>query len=344
MNVSYTELNGEGKVNLILIAGVHGDEIAPVFLLNEFLNDLERFRPYFMKAFVINGVNPSAIKAKKRDVSPENMNDLNRGWFSNWDKSDREKLTRLFNKVMENGIHNHYPTLLIDVHASPHIETCMVIDADTPNEKNGIIYLDDSFIEDTIDPYTEYENLPYITNEKGSNSIKNWFNIHEDNGLVRSAFTLELNGMNGNCINPYEVSKGLYYLEAFLTNVETVIEAKFTVNKIKKVRLTENIYSPISGLYDPSKGYFGSIFNFKGEKIFSVDDYLNMIYRKDFISYLKSGVFPKEGFIVESSRFPTTFEGDLIRIFRKGHTWVNKDDILFSIQPREIDGFSPFSN
>ena len=67
----------KGK-KVLIIAGVHGDELTPIYTLSYMLKN-KLFNIDKVKSItVMNGINSSGIKSTTREISSNNTTDLNR--------------------------------------------------------------------------------------------------------------------------------------------------------------------------------------------------------------------------------------------------------------------------
>lgn len=175
-SISY---KGRGKGKILIISGVHGDEMTPVYLTHLIMEakakskfDL-KFNDYndYEILTVVNAVNPDALKAKTRSYT---------------DKSDSKDVNRIFGNIANDSIpeikkelsdliKDH--DLIIDVHSSPDVvNEFVLIDANTV----GSFYVD----------FCRKFDISWVARTIKINTIKS-FAINQG----KLAFTLELNGI-----------------------------------------------------------------------------------------------------------------------------------------------------
>ena len=104
-----SEVFGTGNKNILVLTGVHGNEISPVYagyLLKKFDFDKSKFK----KLTILNAVNTDGIKNNIREIPDNKTSDLNRMFKVDLDNNiSVDELTKLFN---DNDV-------IIDVHSSP---------------------------------------------------------------------------------------------------------------------------------------------------------------------------------------------------------------------------------
>lgn len=100
---------GVEKPKIILISGIHGDEVAGVVLLKELL--LKQFIPQKGSLIIIPEANEAAVKENKR--TPYYMEDLNRSFPGN-DSHRSGKIAKAIFEIIE----KENPSLILDFHES----------------------------------------------------------------------------------------------------------------------------------------------------------------------------------------------------------------------------------
>ena len=72
-------LDGEGDLNILLIAGTHGNEITPLKCLANIVHGFVQIdKKYYRKLVIASGVNTPALRVHEREYSPKPTVDLNR--------------------------------------------------------------------------------------------------------------------------------------------------------------------------------------------------------------------------------------------------------------------------
>ena len=102
--------NKNGK-NVLIIAGVHGDEITPVYTLAKMVSGGLFNLKNVESVTVLNGLNMTGLKSATRELQPKNSNDLNRSLISIKDGVDGEQ------QLLEELISKN--DVVIDIHSSP---------------------------------------------------------------------------------------------------------------------------------------------------------------------------------------------------------------------------------
>lgn len=154
--------------SILIVAGVHGNEITPLRTLMLFLKNkvASTLTPYYKKLTVLNGVNTSALSTGTREMKSGSKDDLNR--LFEIDQPDPVK-------VIKDLVDTH--DLIIDIHSSPNIPDFVLID-----------------IDENADSYVEWCNksmILYAARYSSANTIKRYA-INKG----KQALTIELNGMD----------------------------------------------------------------------------------------------------------------------------------------------------
>lgn len=116
---TYKGENEKGK-NVLIIAGVHGNEITPIYTLASMIKNNLFNLSKINKLTILNGINITGIKNCERDMVENDTQDLNR-IFTNETKINSVKLLK--DKIKENDI-------VIDIHSSESCIEFALIDID----------------------------------------------------------------------------------------------------------------------------------------------------------------------------------------------------------------------
>ncbi|MBC2855029.1 succinylglutamate desuccinylase/aspartoacylase family protein [Cetobacterium sp. 2A] len=145
---------GNGTPKILVISGVHGDEIAGVVLVKELLfSSLKNGTLY-----LIPEANFRAVDLKKR--TPYYMDDLNRS-FPGSDKNLTQRIAREIYDIID----EIQPNLIIDLHESPY----KYDENKDPNLYIGnTVILAESTLEKFMDLVLEFELITILGGAKGS--------------------------------------------------------------------------------------------------------------------------------------------------------------------------------
>jgi predicted deacylase len=116
----------EGKSNfgkkILIIAGVHGDELTPVFAVGKMIKTsaFEDLSDKFSKITFINGLNVSGLRNKSREIFADSSQDINR-MLSNETSIE-------YIEILKEHIENS--DVVIDIHSSPTCANFALIDID----------------------------------------------------------------------------------------------------------------------------------------------------------------------------------------------------------------------
>ena len=111
--------NKNGK-NILLIAGVHGDEITPIYALMLILKNINLLDLSKIKTLtIINGINESGIEKHTRNIVNNHTDDLNRSF----NDPHIDSILELKTLIDENDV-------IIDIHSSPSCIEFALIDID----------------------------------------------------------------------------------------------------------------------------------------------------------------------------------------------------------------------
>jgi predicted deacylase len=159
--------NKKGK-NILIIAGVHGEEVTPVYSLSIFLRQyVEVVKQDFKSITVINGINMDGLKHGTRDVPNNSTSDLNRMFVY---ETKTNALSLLKEHIEESDI-------VIDVHSSPSCMDFALIDIDEyMNSMKG---------------WCDKSSVPAAFRYSGADTIKRYCL-----DMGKPALTIELNKLN----------------------------------------------------------------------------------------------------------------------------------------------------
>jgi predicted deacylase len=163
----------EGKNNfgkkILIIAGVHGNELTPVFAVGEMIrtSTFEELSDKFSKITFINGLNISGLRNNTREIFSDSSQDINR-MLSN--ETSIEYIEILKEHIEDSDV-------VIDIHSSPTCANFALIDID-------------EYAESIMDWCVE-SDIKCAFRYSGASTIKRY--CLEKNKL---SVTLELNRMN----------------------------------------------------------------------------------------------------------------------------------------------------
>lgn len=185
-------ISGKGKGRILVMAGIHGDEITPIWTIAAMaLSDeyLLSMRHQFETLTLVNFANPLALREKKRaHTNPVSTNDANRIFSVGLSETVTFNLMKT---ELEKLIEEH--DIIIDIHSSPIVlNEFVLIDAN----KEGIWYTD----------FCESNNIPWVTRTVNINTTKAYA-IQKG----KKAFTVELNAMEKTDIKSVEKGMPLIY-------------------------------------------------------------------------------------------------------------------------------------
>jgi len=163
------ELIGQGEKNILILSGVHGNELTPILssmLLCDSLKS-EEFIKTYKKLIILNFINLNGIRENIRDIPHSINHDFNR-------KFPLDKPDYIF-EIVDDFIRNS--DIVIDIHSSPSCLECILINQDK---------FANSYINFSIE-----NNINYIVRYNYNNTIKK-----HASDLNKKSFTVELNGMN----------------------------------------------------------------------------------------------------------------------------------------------------
>jgi len=170
-----TIFEGKGDKNILILSGVHGNELTPIYcsyLLSKY-DDIFFFdKKYiksksFKKLTILSSINDDGIIKNTRDIPNNSTTDINRMFNSELKVNIQEELKTLIN---ENDV-------IIDIHSSPHCTEFALINQDRKTNS----YID----------FLKNIDVNYAIRYSSANTIKKYCL-----DLNKIAFTIELNGMN----------------------------------------------------------------------------------------------------------------------------------------------------
>lgn len=181
--------NRKGK-NILIISGVHGNELTPIYC-TYLLSKIDYSKYNFKNITIISAINNNGIVANTREIPNTNTSDLNRMFNVENEINEKEELEGY---IYDNDI-------IIDVHSSPKCDNFVLLNQDQNTNsyvefcvKNGISYL-----------------IRYST----ANTIKKYCL-----DLNKISFTLELNMMN--YIDIDSANKGKDIVLKIISNCENL--------------------------------------------------------------------------------------------------------------------------
>ncbi len=167
MNIKTSNGNNKDGFNILIISGVHGNELSPIYstyLLNNYIQQ-HKIGDY-NSLTIITGVSNNAIIENSRDLVNSHTNDLNR-MFSNFNINEKELLKEY---IDANDI-------IIDIHSSPNCTEFVLINQD----ENANSYVE----------FCKEIGVTYLLRYSNANTIKKFC---LEKGKI--CFTLELNLLN----------------------------------------------------------------------------------------------------------------------------------------------------
>lgn len=250
MNI--TEIKGEGEKNILILTGIHGNEITPLycgFLLKNY--NWNFYKKNFNKITILNAINLNGIREYTRDIPDISTDDLNRK-FTNEENSSNivQTLVEIFE---ENDV-------VIDIHSSPNCCEFVLINQDEYSN---------SYIE-----FCENNSINYYTRYNNNKTIKKYC---IEKGKI--CFTLELNKLNN--IDYNSSYKGLILTTNIIFNID-----KFNIKKEEpKYQIYEDFFHYKEGIFVAENKFLGDIIK-NGDKLGFI---LNLkTYEKTEIFYNKN--------------------------------------------------------
>ncbi len=185
--------NKEDGKNIVVLSGVHGNELTPISALIKLQKNIDIVLPYVNKITLIMGANVDAMKRFSRSSDKD---------FNRIMGEDHE-----FAKLMEEYVNNN--DVIIDVHASPNISEFALINTDDNYSK--------------MVNFCKKCNIDIVAWESNTNSIKSFAFSKDKVGI-----TLELNGMTS--IDEKSAVKGSEMIISIIKNIDLLDETHFSYN------------------------------------------------------------------------------------------------------------------
>lgn len=250
-------INPEGNKNVLILAGIHGNELTPIYALIKLIkyghiNSIKN--PYIKKITVINCVNQDAIESKSRGIREIDLNRM-------FDTQAIERQEKIRNEILYQITFND---VIIDLHSygSKNINKEIVLINNCPQAPRYV-------------EFCKLNNLHFALQNTYQNSLKKYVI-----DLNKIAFTIELNGTNK--INVQSAYQGIYIIQTILDNIQA-----FDFNKyIKLEKYPENyaltdIAAEHSGLFIDNR-----IIDFEGNILEDFNIHKNIIFNTthDFVN------------------------------------------------------------
>jgi len=162
------EFQGKGNKNILILTGVHGNELTPVYcsyLLNNYFKNV--ISPHFKKLTILNSINLDGIRENIRDIPNDSTSDINRMFKQEPYNFHYDEMKSMFDE------HD----VIIDVHSSPNCCEFILLNQN-----------------ETTNSYVEFAlkyNIKYLIRYSNTNTIKKY---GLDNNKI--SFTVELNKVN----------------------------------------------------------------------------------------------------------------------------------------------------
>jgi succinylglutamate desuccinylase len=213
------EFIGSGVKNILIISGVHGDELTPIYttyLLSKTPNILDKSK--YKKLTILNAINLSGIKLWQREIDSNNSNDLNR-MFSNENKCEPYELLKKY-------FDDYDYDIIIDIHSSPNCDEFVLLNNDEYSN---------SYVE-----FCEKNSIHYLLQYNSNDTIKKY--CYENNKI---SFTIEINKMNS---IDYDSSEACVSLIRKI--IDNVNDFKIKIEE-PKYRIKKEIRTHKSGMFIP---------------------------------------------------------------------------------------------
>ena len=162
------EISGKNNLgkNILIISGVHGNELTPIYC-TYLLSKIDYSNYDFKKITIISSINNNGIVKNTRDIPNVSTSDLNR-MFNIVERIDEKD---------EIGKHIKDNDIIIDIHSSPKCDNFVLLNQDDNTN---------SYVE-----FCEKNNINYLIRYSTANTIKKYCL-----DLNKISFTLELNMIN----------------------------------------------------------------------------------------------------------------------------------------------------
>jgi predicted deacylase len=246
VKTTYNGFNSKG-LNILLTAGVHGNEFTPVYAMMQIVkeslfSDLEIFNK-INKLTILNGINDIGLKLNQRNYDRKSTQDLNRMFsFENTDIRDEIK-----NYLDETDI-------LIDLHSSKNSTEFALIDF---NENLN------SLVE-----WCKMSDVPFGTRYSNGTTLKRY--IQDKDGI---SLTIEINGLSE--VYRDSAIKSIEIIKKLLNNfdkfkLQKQIPVYDTIKEIYSYKsgFVEYLVSP--GSYIEKDSVVANVFDLKGKPILEV--------------------------------------------------------------------------
>lgn len=205
-------IKGTGEANILILAGVHGNELTPIYcaaLLEQKLDSRK-----FKTCTILNCINEYGIENNTRDFKP--ISDINRLF------SEQDNIKTVLGDEFKNK------DLIIDLHSSPNISEFVLIN----NDDYTKLYV----------KFCIKHNINYVLWEGSKGSIKDYCN----NTLYTPCFTIEMDGVAE--VNPYSAKKSISIINTIIDNIGK-LKFKSTKSKKHSFKPLEYIKAPCDGIY-----------------------------------------------------------------------------------------------
>lgn len=222
------------------MAGVHGNELTPVYCANLFNTlNIEVLKKSFKKLTILNAVNFGGIKNNTRDMPDNSTHDLNRSFKIDTDENLIEQLKKY--------IDSH--DVIIDLHSSPSCSEFVLLNQD--EYANSYAY------------FCEKIGIKYLIRYSANDTIKKY-------GLEKGkiSFTFEMNKMES--VDSVSAKKSFDMISHIIKNIN-----EFKISKSEPLYETyHEFYTHNDGIFFPFI-VTGDVINY-GEtigKILSLDTF-----------------------------------------------------------------------
>lgn len=191
---SVVSFTGTGSRRVLLIAGVHGNEVTPIECLRQFQwlleseTDSNIIFDNFSTLTILNAVNIPALREGTRETPSPKDGDLNR--FPSIHNQDKMR------SILMDQIAAH--DVIIDVHSSPNCTEFILINQD-------------QFAKAYVD-FANQIGINYLVRYSHAHTIKTY-----SQSIKTAAFTVELNGMDR--IDMVSASAGIVLLEKLINGL-----------------------------------------------------------------------------------------------------------------------------
>lgn len=210
--------------NVLILAGVHGDELTPVYTAMQLYDKLCSMDPTKIMASevtIVNMINETGIKHNCRDYVPDNVN---KGFDLNRQLSKKKETFSDVISTLQSFVENNKYTVVIDIHSSKNINPCYLIDVD----KNYHFMYE----------YLSRLHLPIAARYCKNDTIKK-FSFSDS--PKRIGLTLELDGMDINFERFDE------YIDLILPIINNDPNQIKSVDKNRQIKILEPCISHTTG-------------------------------------------------------------------------------------------------